>query len=100
MGAPRTPLARSTGCNQYVLSIRRRALWWLTQPMKRMSRLARTLAPVGAVLAALAGAVPAAAAETSALVQQSDPVPLVIVGSSLVIAALAAADAKADRRGH
>jgi hypothetical protein len=65
-----------------------------------MPRLARTLAPVGAVLAALAAAVPAGAAETTAIVQQSDPVPWVIVGSSLVIAALAAADAKADRRGH
>jgi hypothetical protein len=68
--------------------------------MKAMPRLARTLVPLGALLAVSAGAAPVGAAETAALAQQWDPVPWVIVGTGLVIATLAAADAKADRRGH
>jgi len=68
--------------------------------MKRMPRLVPTLALLGAILALCAGAAPVGAAETAALAQHWDPVPWVLFASGLVIATLAAADAKADRRGH
>jgi peptidoglycan/LPS O-acetylase OafA/YrhL len=68
--------------------------------MKRMPRPSRTLALLGAILAVFVGAVPVGAVETAALAQQWDPVPWVIGAACLVIASLAAADAKADRRRH
>lgn len=88
------------GCDRYLLRIRRRGSWWPTQPVMRMPRLTTTLARLGAVLAVCAGAAPVGAAETPVLAQHWDPVAWVIVASGLLIAALAAADAKADRRGH
>ena len=100
MGAPRTPGATSTGSDQYLLRILPGVSWWPTQPVNRMPRLAWTLALLGAIMAVCAGAAPVGAAETPALAQQWDPVPWVIFASCLVIATLAAADAKADRRGH
>ena len=100
MGAPRTPVARSTAANSTSCVFGVGSFGGLLANVKRMSRLAGTLAPVGAIPAVCAGAVPVGAAETSPLAQQWDPVPWVIFASCLVIAALAAADAKADRRGH
>jgi hypothetical protein len=88
------------GRDQYLLRIRRQVSWWPTQPVKRMPRLARTLALLGAILALCTGAATDGAAESAALAQPWDPVPWVIVASGVVIASLAAADAKADRRRH
>ena len=100
MGAPHPANARSPGCDRYLRRIRRRVEWWPTHPMKAMPRLARTLVPLGATLAVCAGAAPVGAAETAAIGQPWDPVPWVIVATGIVIATLAAADAKADRRRH